>query len=111
MLIEDAGPGQQLLQDLQRDRPPGMIRPIGRKPDASKADRMAAQSAKIEAGHVFLLKDAPWLPDFLNEVLAFPFGRHDDQVDALSQFLGWAAVSRFQPTVAMFGPMIFYGDD
>lgn len=88
-----------------------MIRPIGRKPDASKADRMAAQSAKIEAGHVLLFRDAFWLPDFLNEVLAFPFGSHDDQVDALSQFLGWAAVSRFQPTVSIFGPMIFYGDD
>ena len=41
-----------LLQDLRRDLPPGMVRPIGRKPEGSKADRMLAQSAKIEAGHV-----------------------------------------------------------
>jgi hypothetical protein len=33
---------------------------------------------------------APWLEDFQVEILAFPAGRHDDQVDALSQFLGWA---------------------
>ena len=49
ILIEDAGPGMALLQDLQRDLPQGMTRPIGRKPEGSKADRMIAQSAKIEA--------------------------------------------------------------
>jgi predicted phage terminase large subunit-like protein len=27
--------------------------------------------------------DAPWLPDLRAELLAFPTGRHDDQVDAL----------------------------
>ena len=27
--------------------------------------------------------------DFLNEMLAFPNGRHDDQVDSVSQFLNW----------------------
>jgi hypothetical protein len=40
-----------LLQDLQRDLPPGMNRPIGQIPEGSKADRVMAQSAKIEAGH------------------------------------------------------------
>jgi len=28
--------------------------------------------------------EAPWLADFENELLAFPSGRYDDQVDALS---------------------------
>jgi hypothetical protein len=27
--------------------------------------------------------------DFLSEYLAFPGGRYNDQIDALSQFLGW----------------------
>ncbi len=36
---------------------------------------MAAQSARIEAGHVFLPRGAPWLADFLHELLAFPNGR------------------------------------
>ena len=56
ILIEDAGPGMALLQDLRRDLPQGMVRPIGRKPEGSKAERMVAQSAKIEAGHVYLPK-------------------------------------------------------
>src|SRR5262245_63580052 len=91
ILIEDAGPGTALLQDLRRDLPPGMVRPIGQKPEGSKADRMAAQSAKIEAGHVHLPREIDWLDTFLLEHLAFPNGRHDDQVDSVSQFLNWAA--------------------
>jgi hypothetical protein len=57
--------------------------------EGSKVDRMAAQSAKIEAGHVYLPKSAAWLGEFLTELLSFPNGRHDDQVDSVSQFLGW----------------------
>jgi len=68
-----------------------MPRPIGRNPEGSKADRMVAQSAKIEAGHMLLPREADWLDTFLRELLAFPNGRHDDQVDSVSQFLNWSA--------------------
>ena len=72
------------------------------KPDGSKADRMVAQSAKIEARHVHLPKQADWLDSFLLELLAFPHGRHDDQVDSVSQFLKWAATRRFfEPTLTI----------
>ena len=30
---------------------------------------------------MFLPESAPWLKDFQNELLAFPNGRHDDQVE------------------------------
>ena len=78
VLIENAGSGMALLQDLWRDLPRGMSRPIGRKPEGSKVDRMVAQSAKVEAGHVHLFREAYWLDMFLHELLAFPNGRHDD---------------------------------
>lgn len=108
--IEEAGPGQQLLQDLIFDTPIGRTRPIGRKPEGSKIDRMVAQTAKIEAGHVHLPKEAPWIPDFLNEALAFPYGRHDDQVDALSQFLAWAAFHTYvRVTGGIAMPIIVHG--
>jgi phage terminase large subunit-like protein len=55
---------------------------------------MAAQSAKIEAGHIHLPKEADWLDTFLHELLAFPTGRHDDQVDSVSQFLKWSSSQR-----------------
>jgi hypothetical protein len=78
-----------LLQDLRASMPGGMTRPIGVKPEGSKVDRMVAQSAKIEAGHVYLPNSASWLGEFLTELLSFPYGRHDDQVDSVSQFLRW----------------------
>ena len=50
---------------------------------------MAAQSAKFEARQVYLAKDAHWHAEFLSEMLAFPNGHHDDQVDSVSQLLTW----------------------
>ena len=91
VLIEDAGLGMLLVQDLRNDTPSTMPRPIGRKPEGGKVERMAAQSACIEAGQVHLPDGASWLDDFLIELLAFPQGRHDDQVDSVAQFLAWAA--------------------
>ncbi len=64
-------------------------------PEGDKVTRMSAQTAKIEAGYVVLPERASWLQDFQTEVLQFPHGRHDDQVDSLSQFLAW--VSRPKP--------------
>jgi predicted phage terminase large subunit-like protein len=89
VLIEDAGPGMNLLQDLRASPPQGFTRPVGVKPEGSKVDRMAAQSGKIEAGHLHLPRSASWLAEFLHELLAFPHGRHDDQVDSVSQLLYW----------------------
>ena len=74
--------------------------PIGRKPEGSKVDRMIAHSAKIEAGHVLLPVEAPWRNEFLLELLAFPSGKHDDQVDSVSQFLGWAALRLWDHRIA-----------
>jgi len=50
---------------------------------------MVAQSAAIEAGRVYLPKEALWLDDLRSEIVSFPYGRNDDQVDALSQALHW----------------------
>jgi len=37
-------------------------------------------------GKVFLPTDAPWYNDLVAEMLRFPYGSHDDQVDVLSLF-------------------------
>jgi predicted phage terminase large subunit-like protein len=110
ILIENVGPGMALLQDLWRNLPQGMPRPLGRKPQGSKADRIVAQSAKIEAGHVHLPNEAQWLDTFLHELLAFPNGRHDDQVDSVSQFLQWTSLrGPFDSMMIGMGPTIFVG--
>ena len=92
VLIEDKGSGTHLIQDLRRS---GELWPIARSPEGDKVMRLHAQSVRFEAGEVVLPERAPWLDDFLAELLAFPAGRHDDQVDSLTQALAWA-VERWQ---------------
>ena len=49
--------------------------------------RLAQQAAKIEQDLVALPEEASWLADFERELTAFPYGKHDDQVDSMSQLL------------------------
>ena len=94
LLIEDKGSGTSLLQDLSYNDIP-MVREIFRvEPVGDKVLRMSAQSATIEAGRVYIPERAAWLNDFRTEILQFPNGRHDDQVDTVSQFLKWAERNR-----------------
>lgn len=91
LLIEDRASGEQLLQTLRHDAPRGVPSPIRRAATTDKESRVAGQSHRIEAGDLILPKDAPWLASFMHEVLAFPMGRYDDQVDALTHLLGWSS--------------------
>ena len=61
---------------------------LGVGTDRDKQSRLISQIDLFEGGSVLLPKDAPWLDAFVSELLSFP-GRHDDQVDALSQGLAW----------------------
>ena len=90
ILIEDAGSGTSLIQDLRDSNI--LAHPI--KPEGDKVMRMAAQAAKIENGEVFLPRHAEWLDDLRTELLAFPHGSHDDQVDSISQALSWMSRPR-----------------
>ncbi len=110
VLIERAGPGLPLVQDFLREHHEGMPRPIGVLPDGDKVMRLEAVSPIIERGDLLLPKEAPWLGEFLEELLGFPNGRHDDQVDALSQLLNWYSARRGSQTVSLFGPIIVRGD-
>ena len=57
------------------------------KPQGDKVVRANNAHFYIKSGNVKLLKDAQWIDDFLSEINAFPKGKHDDQVDALSQII------------------------
>jgi predicted phage terminase large subunit-like protein len=89
-LIEDHASGTALQQALKQQG----FATIAIKPKGDKVMRMHAHTAALEGGKVPLQKDAPWLDDFRCEVLAFPNGKHDDQVDALSQLMTWAEERR-----------------
>jgi predicted phage terminase large subunit-like protein len=83
-IIEETDIGRAITQDLRRE---GHYRTILRSVRIDKETRFLAQSARFEAGQVHVPQDAPWLALWLDELLAFPNGRHDDQVDSTSQAL------------------------
>jgi len=89
VIVENKGSGMSLIDDLRQGGPAEVSMPIAFDPESDKVTRMSAQSAKIEAGQILLPRKASWLADFQAELLQFPHGRHDDQVDSLSQFLSW----------------------
>jgi hypothetical protein len=51
-------------------------------PDRDKVTRARTLAARYEAGKVYHVRSAPGLADYEDELVAFPNGRHDDQVDA-----------------------------
>jgi predicted phage terminase large subunit-like protein len=79
ILVEDRASGTQLFQELIAA---GCAHATHVSPQGDKVMRMHAESPTIENGFVLPPETAPWLADTLAEFLAFPKGRHDDQVDS-----------------------------
>ncbi|MCA0200482.1 MAG: phage terminase large subunit [Proteobacteria bacterium] len=86
VLIEDKSSGQALLQELNREG----FGAIAVTVEGEKTMRFIQQTPIISQGRVHLPRQASWLEDFIKELLQFPGGKHDDQVDSVSQFLKWA---------------------
>lgn len=85
ILIEDKANGPAIINSLQREVP-GII-PI--QPIGDKVTRASAVAPYWEAGNVYLPDPsiAPWVDDFIEELVSFPYAKHDDIVDAMSQAL------------------------
>ena len=77
--IEDKVSGTGLIQTLRREGAP--IQAIQR--DRDKVTRAMDAAPSVEAGNVFLPRNAHWLSDFLAEASVFPNGAHDDQLDPM----------------------------
>ena len=78
--VESAGLGKTLYQMLVRAGLP--IREL--KAETDKVTRALPAAARMEAGCIYLLQGAPGTEDFIDELLTFPKGAHDDQVACLS---------------------------
>jgi predicted phage terminase large subunit-like protein len=50
---------------------------------ADKPTRCRSFQARAAMGKVYLPHSSPWVADLLTEMMNFPVGKHDDQVDAL----------------------------
>lgn len=94
LLIEESPISHGLIQNLREQR----INVVDIKPDRDKRSRVISQIDLFEGGSVLLPKQAPWLDAFVSELLSFP-GRHDDQVDALTQGLAWQRAAWKPPLV------------
>lgn len=86
ILIEETLGGIALVQEVRRST---RHRPTMMKAEGDKQARLYSQTVVMESGQVFIPRSASWLEDFKHEILSFPYGKHDDQVDSLSQFLTW----------------------
>ena len=78
--VERANMGLTMYQQLRRSGLPV----IELKPDADKYARAIPVALKYEAGMMYHLEGADWLSDLEAELLDFPNGMHDDQVDVIS---------------------------
>lgn len=84
ILIESSGIGISLFEHLHGLLPTKVFCVT---PKGSKSDRVIEVLPRIECGQVGILSGTNWLEPLRVEVGAFPNGTHDDQVDALSQYL------------------------
>ena len=84
-LVEDKANGPAVIQEL-RHHVQGLIEV---QPEGGKVARAHAVAAQVESENVYLPHPATalWVEDFLEEATVFPHGRHDDQVDAMTQAL------------------------
>lgn len=78
--IEATGFQLALVQEARRDGLP--VKEL--RADRDKVARSLPLEARMEHGTVWFPRDAVWLPELQRELLAFPVGEHDDQVDALA---------------------------
>ncbi len=85
-LIENTSLGVALLSDLRKVHANVIDIKVG---SWSKEQRLNAVMDQIENAFVRPLEKIPLLEEFLDELTSFPYGTHDDCVDALTQFLSW----------------------
>lgn len=86
VIVENAASGMGLISILKGA---GRFSVLGMNTKDDKVTRLYRQQAKFECGQIVLPTEAPWLAEFEHELMAFPHGRYDDQVDALLLTLDW----------------------
>ena len=85
ILIEEAANGAAVIATLRHE----VSGIVAVHPAGGKIARAQAVSPQIESCNVYLPHPAlvPWVDAFIEECAVFPNGKHDDQVDQMSQAL------------------------
>jgi len=87
VLIEDKASGQALLQELRQDH--WSIPLVAIQVHRDKFTRFASATTLFESGRVMLPKNGHWRTEYEQELLSFPNGSNDDQVDSTAQYLNY----------------------
>lgn len=82
-VVEDMNIGTALINELRENG----IYVVGVKPFKDKVERYREIEDLQELGYVFLPEDAPFIEEFEEEAMQFPYAKNDDQVDTYTQAL------------------------
>lgn len=86
--VEQAVHGGAVVQDLAREKDLAGISLRAVQVDKDKRVRATPVADRAEMGKLVFVEesvsDQAWIHDWIEELVAFPFGEHDDRVDAVS---------------------------
>lgn len=101
-LVEAKANGPAIVQTL-KSKISGFVEI---EPKGDKISRLNAVSPDFESGNVWLPHPeiAPWVDSYISELLSFPFGANDDQVDTTTQ-----ALERFRKSGPIYAPTSGHG--
>ena len=85
--VEERTAGTVIIQKFRKNGI--MLKPL--KADKDKVSRALPASVWMENGKVWFPHDVSWLADLESELLSFPHGAHDDQVDAMAYAVAFAS--------------------
>ncbi len=94
VLVEDAALGTALISSLQALGARVVRIP---RPSQSKLERLQTVFEVFAEGRIHLPVHEPWRRAFVEEAVQFPYGAHDDQVDAVVQLLRWFKEGKNSP--------------
>lgn len=103
VMIEAKANGDAILNTLHAQV--GQICTAYNPGNRSKVARALAISPWVAAGCVWLPSDAPWVEEFLGDILKFPKGKISDPVDAMSQALTKMSECAI-PGASAWGPIL-----
>lgn len=93
--IEYESSGKGAFQTLRRQTTLPLIKAKPGK--QSKVGRANTTTVYFESGRIFFPADAPWLAEFEDELVMFPEGAFDDQVDVLVYAIIYTMLKRYAP--------------
>jgi predicted phage terminase large subunit-like protein len=88
ILVEDASSGPGLAKMLEEHHHHCELWPTA---GMSKEERLEPHLHMFSEGRILIKNNQPWTTVLAGEWLRFPFGKYDDQLDAMTQYLNWAA--------------------